>query len=425
MKILVISRTPWRLDNSFGNTYSSIFSKIDDIEIAHIYLADGLPETEKVVKEYYQISESKIIKNFFKARTEDNSVGKRVYPDNDAKTELDTTVKVAQKKRWPIFYILRDFIWRYGNVNYKGMESFARDFHPDLIFAPLYYANYVSRTILRMQKVLNVPIVLECSLDVYSLKQVSFDPFYWINRFAIRGTIRKIINKTSLLYTISDLMKDDYHRMLGIPCKILYKFPDFTRKKSTYITDVNNSPRFLYTGNIGDGRWKSLSKLVEILKLQKYGTLDVYTATPITKDIEKELDVPGVSKIHQPVSQQEVIRLQGDADILVHVESFNLRNKLNVRYSISTKIMDYLCAGRTIFAIGPEDIASMDYLKSNNIALCANSINEIAATIKKMKDTPNIIKIMSNKGLDFLSRQKDVKEVQKEFVADLKKIARL
>ena len=67
MKILVISRTPWRLDNSFGNTYSSIFSKIDDIEIAHIYLADGLPETEKVVKEYYQISESKIIKTFFKA----------------------------------------------------------------------------------------------------------------------------------------------------------------------------------------------------------------------------------------------------------------------------------------------------------------------------------------------------------------------
>ena len=87
--------------------------------------------------------------------------------------------------------------------------------------------------------------------------------------------------------------------------------------------------------------------------------------------------------------------------------------------------MDYLCAGRTIFAIGPEDIASMDYLKSNDIALCANSINEIAVTIKKMKDTPNIIKIMSNKGLDFLSRQKDVKEVQKEFVADLKKIARL
>lgn len=422
MKILVISRTPWRLDNSFGNTYSSIFSKIEDVEIAHIYLADGLPEKENVVKDYYQVAESKIIRTFFKPRTRNNKVGQRVFVDNSKKTELDKTVKVAQKKRWPIFYLIRDFIWRYGNVNYEGMEEFAHNFNPDLIFAPLYYANYVSRIVLKMQKSLNVPIVLECSLDVYSLQQVSFDPIYWINRFSIRKNIRKVIKKTSLLYTISDKMKQDYNRMLLVPCKVLYKFPDFSRNQGIYLANDQKQAHFLFTGNIGDGRWRSLSALVHSLKKHQYGHLDIYTATPITKEINDALNVSGVCSIHEPISQQEVIQLQGKADILVHVESFNLKNKLLVRYSISTKIMDYLCAGRTILAIGPKDIASMEYLRSNEVALCANSVEEVDSLINSLKDNPGIINSMSNKGLNFLRKNMDVRLLQKEFMKDLDNI---
>lgn len=424
MKILVISRTPWRLDNSFGNTYSSIFSKMEDVEIAHIYLADGLPEKENVVKDYYQVAESKIIRTFFKPRTRNNRVGNRVFPNNSKKTELDKTVKVAQKKRWPIFYLIRDFIWRYGNVNYEGMEEFAHNFNPDLIFAPLYYANYVSRVILKMQKSLNVPIVLECSLDVYSLRQVSFNPIYWINRFSIRRNIRKVIKKTSLLYTISDMMKEDYHRMLRVPCKVLYKFPDLSRNKGIYLANDKKQARFIFTGNIGDGRWLSLSALAKILKKHQYGHLDIFTATPITKEINDALNISGVSSIHDPISQQEVIQLQAQADILVHVESFNLKNKLLVRYSISTKIMDYLCAGRTILAIGPKDIASMEYLRKNEVALCANSVEDIDSLISNLKDNPEIINSMSNKGIDFLRKNTDAKLLQKEFMKDLKNVVR-
>ena len=424
MKILVISRTPWRLDNSFGNTYSSIFSKMEDVEIAHIYLADGLPEKENVVKDYYQVAESKIIRTFFKARTRNNRVGHRVFPDNSKKTEFDKTVKVAQKKRWPIFYLMRDFIWRYGNVNYEGMEEFAYNFNPDLIFAPLYYANYVSRIILKMQKYLNVPVVLECSLDVYSLRQVSYDPIYWINRFSIRRNIRKVIKKTSLLYTISDMMKEDYNSMLRVPCKVLYKFPDFSRNKGIYLANNTKHTRFIFTGNIGDGRWHSLSALANILKKHEYGHLDIYTATPITKEMEDALNISGVCNLHEPISQQEVIQLQAKADILVHVESFNLKNKLQVRYSISTKIMDYLCAGRTILAIGPKDIASMEYLRNNEVALCANSVEDIDSIISNLKDSPEIINSMSNKGLDFLRKNMDVKLLQKEFMKDLRNVVR-
>lgn len=423
MKILVISRTPWRLDNSFGNTYSSIFSKIDDIEIAHIYLADGFPEPEAVVKKYFQVSESKVIRTFFKKRTTSNAVGCEVLPSVENKTILDSTVTAAQKIRLPLFYIIRDFLWHYGNINYDGMESFARDFKPDLIFAPLYYAKYVSRVIIKLQKALNIPLVLECSLDVYSLHQVSFDPFYWINRLSVRHTIRKVIKKTSLLYTISDMMRTDYEKMLGVPCKILYKFPDLSRGLGTYKRQKNKPIHFLYTGNIGDGRWKTLSKLGMALKENKFGILDVYTATPITEEIKAELEIDGFSTVHNPVSQKEVIKLQGEADILVHAESFEKKNKLLVRYSISTKIMDYLCAGRTIFAIGPNDIASIEFLKLNNLALCASSDSEISDVVTNLKQFPEQIDAMSVKGLDYVLANLDASKMRKDLFNELKYIS--
>ena len=49
--IIPISR---KKDNSFGNTYSSIFGKIDNIEIAHIYLMAGRPDKEDVISCYYR-----------------------------------------------------------------------------------------------------------------------------------------------------------------------------------------------------------------------------------------------------------------------------------------------------------------------------------------------------------------------------------
>ena len=60
MKILILAPYPWRKDNSFGNSYSSIFGKIDNIEIAHVFLYNGTPDYEPNVVRYYQIPEQEV-----------------------------------------------------------------------------------------------------------------------------------------------------------------------------------------------------------------------------------------------------------------------------------------------------------------------------------------------------------------------------
>lgn len=425
MKILIVSRSPWRLDNSFGNTYSSIFRDMKDVEIANIYLADGVPEYEENVKAYYQVSEKELVSSFIRPFSGDK-VGKIAFAEDSkqSKMEKDSAyLAVGKQKRWPILFIARELIWKFGKVNYEGIDAFVESFKPDIIFLPYYYAVYVFRVALHIQEKYNLPMTGEACLDIYSLKQLSFDPFFWLNRFAIRRWIRKAARKSASLYFISEKMRRDYSRFLNIKGKILYKIPDFSRMQSVY-SDIHNPVSFLFTGNIGANRWKTLSLLASVLKELDFGHLDIYSATPLTKEMTNALNVPGYSEIHAPVSQNEVKSLQNDADVLVHAESFDLANKLLVRYSISTKIMDYLCMGRSILAIGPDDVASIEYLRDNDVALVASSKNDIIQIVQQLQSNKNLLFHYSQKGLVFAKSQMNSEEMKLSLYNDMKEIIR-
>lgn len=425
MRILIISRSPWRLDNSFGNTYSSIFRDMKDVEIANIYLADGEPEYEPNVKAYYKVSEKALVNGLRHPFRKSSQVGEIVFvgaPSTAiADSEYDNYLSVGKKKRWPIMFLMREMVWKFGNVNMDGVTKFAKDFNPDIIFLPYYYAVYVFRIALYLKKVLNVPMTGEACLDIYSLKQLSFDPVFWLNRFYIRKWIRKAARASASLYTISEKMKVDYSKYLNIESKILYKIPDFSRKQFDY-TSVNQPVHFLFTGNIGANRWKTLSLLVAALKANSWGHLDIYTNTPLTPEMKNTLEVEMYSQIHPPVSQSEVKILQNNADILVHAESFDLANKLLVRYSISTKIMDYLCMGRAILGIGPKDIASIEYLKDNDAAMVVTNIGEMNDLILQLKNNESLIMEYSHKGLDFAKTQMNAEEMKVSLYNDMKSI---
>ena len=395
-----------------------------DVEIANIYLADGMPEYEENVKAYYQVSERELVEGF-KHPFSLKKVGKVAYAENSSDTyEKENDAKymtVGKARRWSIMFMVRDFIWKFGKIDYWGMDMFVEDLKPDIIFLPYYYATYVFRVALHLQKKFNLPMTGEACLDIYSLKQLSFDPLFWINRFNIRRWIRKAAHHSDSLYLISEKMRRDFQKYLKLPCKILYKIPDFSRMQNEY-ENMHTPVRFLFTGNIGANRWKSLGMLADALQRNRFGHLDIYTATPLTNKMIRRLNVDGYSEVHAPVTQDEVRMLQNESDVLVHAESFDLANRLLVRYSISTKIMDYLCVGRTILGIGPSDIASIEYLRDNDVAIIATNEAELNRIISLLKESPNIIKKYSGKGVCFARSQMNAEEMKLSLYNDMKVI---
>lgn len=434
MKILILSVDPWLKSNSFGNTYSNIFGKIANIEIAHVYLLDSLPNKENNVSRYYQISESKIIKSALRPFGNDKGVGYEVFLADEHRRRIPNSnnapirksvyrrlLDFGKKHHWKTMFLAREMAWKLGKVNYEGLYKFIDDFQPELFVLAYYNVYNCNQIASRIKQQFNIPMVMIMMMDHYSLKRVSWNPIFWADRFAKRAIIRKLVKQSEMLFVISKMLKDEMERDLHIPCRVLYKIPDENRAFYPYKMH-ESSLRFLFTGNIYANRWKSLAMLVKELKEQKIGRLDIYTATPISPSMNKALHVEGVSEIHAPVSQDEVIKLQNGADVLVHTEAFDKFNKYLVRCAISTKIMDYLSVGRCILAIGPDDISSIEYLKDNDLALIASSESELHDVIHQIQKKREIVAQYAEKSFTYSQKQLNPKEIRQKLYDDLQQI---
>lgn len=430
MKILFLALGSWRKDNSLGNSYSSIFGKMENVEIAHVFASSQKPDYQNNITRYFQIEEKAMMRSALSfGRGE--AVGKEVklsdfkeIKTKDKKQDVAIYSKglsFGKKHHWMLLYWARDFAWRMGRINYNALMDFINDFKPDLFF--LSYGNFFSsiRLALYIKEHTDLPMVMHMQMDHYSLKRVSYNPLFWIDRFLKRRMIRKLASRTDLMYCITERLKDELQESLKVPCKVLYKIPDDSRAAEPY-KELHKPIRFLYTGNIGANRWKTLAILAESLRELQFGHLDIYTANPITKKIDNALNIEGFSTIHKPVSQDEVIRLQNEADVLVHVEAFDLRNRLLVRCAISTKIMDYLSVGRSILAIGPADVDSIDFLRVGDAAMIANSKVDLMRELKRIKDNNAILFDYSNRGIKYLHENFDADTMRAQVYKDLQHV---
>lgn len=427
MKILVLSNTSWNNQNSFGSSFSNIFSGVSDVEIANIYCRYGEPNNE-IVSEYFQITEKSLIKNL-----KDKSVpsGKRVVVSEGKNDYLNVkqqkTIDSARKKRWQIFFWLRDLIWLIGRWRSSELKAFIDDFKPDLIFQPVYYSNYLSRIALFIKQYTGVPMVGYISDDCYTLKQFNLSPLYWIDRLHKRKKVKKVIQSCDLLYVISDIQKKDYEKAFGVPCKILTKSADFSVPPQIK-KEYNNPLQLVFTGNIGTNRWKSLALIADALKEINNKTvkaqLRIYTGTPLTDKMKKNLNVEGTSFIMGSVTASEIPQIQSDADMLVHVEAMDLKNKLAVRQSFSTKIVDYFKEARPILAVGSHDVASVDHLIKNDCALTAETADELIVKLKSVIDNPQKLTEIALKGYECGKRHHDKTKMNQMLENDLKKYAK-
>ncbi len=398
MRILVVSNAPLRKDNGLGNSLINIFGNIDDIEIASVYCRYGKTGTN-LVKKSFQITEKGLIKNL---KNKKIPSGKEIFPNenNDSYTEEPKSVEFVRKNRWSILYLIRNIIWEIGRWKSDELLKFVDDFNPEIIFQPVFNAPHVNKIALFLKKYTDAPMICYNVDDNYSFRQVSFSPLYWIERLWTRKTVKKLIEHCELLYTISKIQKEECEAVFTSPCKILTKCADFTGEppiKSEY----NKPLQLVFTGNIGSNRWKTLALIANVLKEfnreEVKAQLNIYTATPITKNMSKKLEVKDSSFIRGAVPAKEIKRIQEEADILVHVEGFDLKNRCLLHQSFSTKIVDYCKEARPILAVAPHDVASIDELRRNDGAMIVTSKEEIKPKLERLISSKDILDEYSKK----------------------------
>lgn len=394
MRILVVSDTPWANDNSFGNSFSNIFKGMPDLQFANIYLRHGWPENDFDMC-YFQITEKTLLRNL---KNPNNPSGTQIFLDERKggipEKEAVTGFRQASKMRWQIMFWGRDLIWKIGRWKSIQLKTFLDGFHPDLIFQPIYAQPYINDLVLYIKDYTKVPMLGYISDDNYTLRQFRVSPLYWIDRLWSRQKVKSVIEKSEILYVISQIQKEEYEKIFTPECKILTKSEDFSMPVPEWKLS-QNTIKMIYAGNIGAGRWRSLaliSSAVDRLNQEGYKVqFDIYSATPQTRKMIKALNTKG-SKLYGSVSYEKVLEFQRRSDILVHVEGLSLKSRRTCHQSFSTKLVDYFAMGKCIFAVGTEDVACIKHLKDNHAALIVENKDMVYKQLKwLLTDTRRIL----------------------------------
>jgi glycosyltransferase involved in cell wall biosynthesis len=214
---------------------------------------------------------------------------------------------------------------------------------------------------------------------------------------------------------ISQAMADEYESRYGRPFSVFGNSVDesgFAAAGSARPASVpDDSPshpvRLVYVGGLHLDRWQPLIDIASAL-----GSVDPRARLVIhapDADLETFGDVltacPGV-QLAGSVSSDQVPGILAAADILVHIESFDDAHRRYTRLSLSTKIPQYMAAGRAILAYGPGEVASMKHIEAvrAGVVVGQEDPQALAAAVTKLTTDAAARNELGNNGYWFARR---------------------
>jgi len=265
-----------------------------------------------------------------------------------------------------------------------------------------------------------IPLIMETT-DDYVTAHFSIDPFYWTDYFKIYNRYKAAVLYSKCVFAIGDKMAIEYQKRFGGLFKVAMNSIEISDDVTPYILK-NTIVKFVYAGNLGLNRWKVLSRigkcLYEIKKENNIDVeLDIYSLDTPNKNILKQLNIDNVMSYKGSLMQDNLIKVRNASDILIHVESFDRKNKYITRLSVSTKIPEYLLSKRCILAVGPADIASIQYILDNNMGEVISSLNK-----DKMKSKLLDLIMNGKKRINYINNGKVVAQERHNFEYNRKKV---
>lgn len=427
MRILVLSNEVWS-DKINGNNVVSNWFEGMDATFANIYGSPGSPYNRCCTR-YFQITDAMMVKSILIGK----KAGKRVdlnsgsYSDQkseQADEEIRGLYLFLKRISGSFMRLLRELIWLWGRYDLKAMKLFIDEFRPDIIFSE----RMASVKMLRLEKIVSklcsAPMTAFTGDDEYSLRQLSFSPFFWINRFMVRSRLREMVKKYKIYYTLSYEQKCDYEKRFGCNMKVLQKCGVF--EKDYEMRAINSPIKIIYAGKLYCNRWKVLGKVTKVLseinRDKVKAVLEIYTTDRITKIQRRLLNDRRNSFIKGSVSQEELNRLYHDSDIALHVESTDICYRLKTRLSFSTKIIDCIFSGCAIVAYCWKEQSGWKHLKRENAAICVSNDGELRKALKAVCEKPDIIKKYAYQAHKCGERNHDKYKIQTMLLDDFQKI---
>jgi glycosyltransferase involved in cell wall biosynthesis len=406
IKILVISNNVFSETNNNGKTISSFFKNFPSHNIAQLYFSEEVP-VGMCFANFFRITDRDMLNSFTKKKF---CPGEKViasYNNSDKKVNkaFETLTEISKKTNTA--RIFREIVWKMGRWESRSLKKWLDQISPDLVFFCAgdsgFAFDITTYTVNRFNSKLAIYIT-----DDYILKRKTINFMWWIRRVYILRKLKKILSYSDYFFTISNKMKIRYKEIFGKDSIVLMNLIDPMRDQFT-VSLANPTLTFLYAGGFHHNRFKTLFLLSKAIKkynanfgIKKKAYLKIYSNQKPNSSILSDIVIPGSSEFGGSLKNRELKKVLNSCDIPVHVESFDKSSIEATRLSISTKIPEYLSLGKPVLAIGPKELASMEYLE--NAAFCITNPNFLYTDLLRLISNQKIRTDLSNRSLNIFEK---------------------
>lgn len=417
-KVLTVTRTVWDDTSGTSSTDSNLFGNYSPEALSRIYIETKTPRT-KYCYDFFQISEFALIKRIWNKKIKTGKEINLLKENPDAQSgkfekEEQKIMSHVRSNRSMAYTFAREILWLFNGWKSRELKHYIDNNNPDVVFiygSPLILMNRLQNFVLKRVK---KPAAYYFMDDVYTYQSVKGGGISkYIYKFFLRWSVRRVIKQCQEFFVVSPKMKREYDAIFNFNSKILTKGIDFTALE--FKPNAINKPlKIVYLGQIIYGRVYSLVAMAQTLK--KFNEDDIkaelyiYTGNFISDEMRDQLEHSS-SHIMPLVPYEQVQQIMAEVDVVVFAESLNEKHKNVARLSFSTKITDYLSAGKCIFAIGPHDSAPIEYLRDSEVAVVAISREEIQKKLSDLILNPEMINTYAKKSFQLGKQNHDLVEM--------------
>lgn len=214
----------------------------------------------------------------------------------------------------------------------------------------------------------------------------------WSEKLRIHH-ISRLMRSAPRGLAISQPMADEYSEEFGIPftpvanpaADAYFEIPSKAETEHQVI---------MYVGGLHVGRAQVLADVADALERRRPAKGSNFDVQLVVHCPDEHLRLYGTALRDRPsvrlagsIHPEEVPSALARADVLLHVESSDSEAIAFTRLSLSTKIPQYLAAGRPVLALAPRTLASSRLLDASGAGVLVSTESEmIAATASLLND---------------------------------------
>ena len=418
MRVLVVSYNSFSETGNNGKTLCSLFSNLKSSEIAQLYFGTNEVPYAEFCDNYYRVTETDILKsllNFsFCTHNSHSELVSSINNGTNKEAWWFRTLKRCEKK----IRLVREALWKFNTWDTDELDAWIKEFKPDVVFALLGSSMHVHNIAIRLSEKYRLPLFTYFT-DDYVINSTARGLVENIHFRMLCILYKKTIRKSCKAYVIGKKMQKDYSEAYSKPFGVLGNCIDMDKYSHIQPCRIIKSESIIisYMGALHSNRWVSISDLGNIIKEinAEYGFqihLKVFSTAAPSREIMTSFEKSGV-EFCGGLDSLGVIKQMEQSHFLLHVESFDQLNRTYVKYSISTKISEYLSSNRGVMAYGPHEVASMELLCENGFGCSMTDLDSREEIKKKIYDA-----IDGYNGHDYsLSKQFVLQNYNKEIVS--------